>query len=123
MYTYVAPLTSKKENQSAQPDYHSVEFTLDATYPAYQFKLWHSESNSMFLLAKNNSGVLPQLKVGNVMPMKYYDACAAGKTEVHDTRIRQIVNETRGRFQGHCRIEIAMIEQQKADAAEAAVNQ
>jgi hypothetical protein len=110
MYTYVAPLSKERTGRQIPPEYHSVEFTLSATIPAYQFKLWRSGSDSMFLLAKNNSGVLPQLKEGRVLPMKYYDACAGGKTEIHETRIRQIVNETQGRFEGHCRIEIALID-------------
>jgi hypothetical protein len=120
MYTYIAPGSQGRPERSTQPDFHSVEFTLNATYPAYQFKLWRSDSDSMFLLAKKNSGVLPQLKVGRVLPMKYYDAGEAGKTEVHDTRIRQIVDETQGRFEGHCRIEIAMIDERSADEREAA---
>ena len=111
MFTYVAPLSHELTGLSTPPDYHSVEFTLNAPFPAYQFKLWHSESSSMFLLAKSNSGLLSRLKVGRVLPMKYYDACAEGRTEMHDTRIKQIVNETQGRFQGHSRIEIAMIDQ------------
>ena len=113
MFTFVAPLSKKEASRLEQLDYHSVEFKVNDRFPVYHFKLWRSESNTMFLLAKENSGVATQLKVGHVLPMKYYDACTVGRTEIHDTRIRQIVNEDHGRFQGHCRIEITMIERKR----------
>ena len=91
-------------------DFYCVEFAMTAPHPVYQFKLWHSERDAPFLLVKDNSDLLPQLKVGTVMPMKYYCDDSHQRTQVRKTQIRQIVSETQGRFQGHYRIELEILE-------------
>ena len=90
-------------------DFHSVEFALDAPQPLYQFRIWRNLQNDPFLLVKENSTVLHGLKVGNVLPMKYYSSKAWQHCEIRSTQIRQIVNEKHGRFQGHFRVEIAIL--------------
>ncbi len=92
------------------PNFYSVEFAMDSPHPVYQFKLWHSDRDALFLLVKDNSELLPQLKVGTVMPMKYYSDDSHQPTQVRETQIRQIVSETQGRFQGHYRIELEILE-------------
>ena len=47
------------------------------------------------------------------MPMKYYSEDAVRATEVRDTRIIEIVNETQGRFRGHHRIELDIVDASK----------
>jgi hypothetical protein len=91
------------------PDFHSVEFPLGHVQPLYQFKLWRSEKNTFFLLAKEPSDLVDRLKVGCIVPMKYYGEDAMGSTEVHDTQIVEIVKETEGRFSGHYRIELLIV--------------
>lgn len=115
MYSYASPSQSTHMNQSPQPNFHSVEFALNTSYPVYQFKLWHPDHDAMFLLAKRNSAVLPELKEGRVLPMKYYSDDAVGSVEIHNTRISKMVDETRGRFRGHWRIELAIIHCDAAD--------
>ena len=68
----------------------------------------------MFLLAKRNSAVLPELKEGRILPMKYYSDSAVHSAEVHNTRISKMVDETQGRFRGHWRIELAIVPGDKA---------
>jgi hypothetical protein len=92
------------------PNFYSVEFAMDSLHPVYQFKLWHSDRDALFLLIKDNSKLLSQLKVGTVMPMKYYSNDSHQPTQVRKTQIRQIVSETQGRFQGHYRIELEILE-------------
>ncbi len=101
-----------KDGKAAQllPNFYSVEFAMDSPHPVYQFKLWHSECDDLFLLVKDNSELLPQLKVGTIMPMKYYSNDTHQPTQVRETQIRQIINETNGRFQGHYRIELEILE-------------
>lgn len=115
MYTYASQSAATHLDMPPQPNYHSVEFALDTAYPVYQFKLWHPDRNSMFLLAKRNSAVLPELKEGRVLPMKYYSNDAVRTVEVHNTRIKKMVDETRGRFRGHWRIELSIIQGNGAD--------
>lgn len=114
MNLYNSPITERRQQIPFAPNYYSVEFTLNTPYPVYQFKLWHKDHDSIFLLVKESSQVLPQLKVGRVLPMKYYNDDTTRSTEVRRTRIRDIVNETRGRFKGHYRIELAIVKDEKA---------
>ena len=92
------------------PDYHSVEVPMEEMPLAYQFKLWRNDHNSLFLLVKENSDILRQLKVGHVLPMKYYGSNALAQSEIKNTQINNIVNEQQGRFRGHHRVELTIID-------------
>lgn len=92
------------------PDYHSVEVPMNELQMAYQFKLWRSDHNCMFLLVKDNSDILRQLKVGHILPMKYYGGNALAQTEIKRTQIQNIINEQQGRFRGHHRVELTIID-------------
>ena len=107
---FFTPPTS--ENTQATPllsEFYSVEFPLGDVQPLYQFKLWRSDRNSFFLLAKETSNLVSRLKVGRIVPMKYYSENAMLTTEVHNTQITEIVKETQGRFSGHYRIELDIV--------------
>lgn len=95
---------------NASLDYHSVEVPRDACHMAYQFKLWRNDHNAMFLLVKDNSDILKELKVGHILPMKYYGGNPMAKSEVKRTQIDNIINEEQGRFQGHHRVELTIID-------------
>jgi hypothetical protein len=101
----------------SKKQFHSVEFALNAPQPLYQFRIWRSTQNDPFLLVKENSKVLTGLKVGTILPMKYYGGEALNHSEIRTTQIRQIVSETQGRFQGHCRVEIAILSNESQSAA------
>lgn len=96
-------------NTPSENDFYSVEFGLKESAPVYQFKLWHSDRIPHFFLIKNTSALTPQLKVGNVILMKYYRNDPKRSIEQHRTRIEAIVNETNGRFKGHYRIKIDIL--------------
>jgi len=106
MFFFAPSIRDNQQSESYQPSYYSVEFPLRATQPVYQFKLRPSEQNSFFLLVKNGSDLVSQLKVGHILPMKYYCADGTRTVEVRNTQIMDIVNETRGRYRGHYRIEL-----------------
>jgi len=106
MFFFEPSISEKPQAESLQPNYYSVEFPLNATQPVYQFKLRQSVQNTFFLLVKNGSDLVSQLKVGHILPMKYYIEDAMRRIEVRNTQIMEIVNETHGRFRGHYRIEL-----------------
>lgn len=93
--------------------YYSVEFTVSAPHPVYQFKLRRSDQNALFFIVNESSAILSQLKVGHVLPMKYYSDETMYPTKVHETQIFEIVNETQGRFKGHCRIRLEFVQDAK----------
>jgi hypothetical protein len=105
------PVSIKKHEEMAPSSkYYSVEFALHAQHPVYQFKLWRSTQKALFFLVKENSAVLSGLKVGNVMPMKYYSDETLHPTMMLKTQIHGIINETHGRFRGHCRIKLEIVQ-------------
>jgi len=103
--------TVKKINASMQSGgFYSVEFAIDDPHPLYQFKIWRSESRSMFVVVKENSAVLPKLKAGSVLNMTYYSSDAqCPKTQI-ETRIGNINNAHRGRFEGHCTVDLLPVD-------------
>jgi hypothetical protein len=109
MFVLTPSNADKSQSAPLRPVFYSVEFPLDAIQPVYQFKLWQSEKNTFFLLAKESSDLISRLKVGHILPMKYYCEDAMHATEVHKTQIMEIVKETQGRFSGHYRIELNLI--------------
>jgi hypothetical protein len=109
MLFFTPPKTDKTQSEHLPPEFYSVEFPLGHIQPLYQFKLWRSDQNTFFLLAKESSGLVSRLKVGHIVPMKYYSEDAMHATEVHNTQIMEIVKETQGRFSGHYRIELDIV--------------
>ena len=103
------PTVEPLPHGTAPPDYHSVEVSLDTLQLAYQFKLWRSDHNCLFFIIKENSAILPQLKIGHIIPMKYYGSNALQHSEVRKTQIHNIINEKNGRFKGHHRVELAIL--------------
>jgi len=107
---FFTPSSSEKaDTVPLLPDFYSVEFPLGDIQPLYQFKLWRSDRNTFFLLAKETSPLVSRLKVGRIVPMKYYSEDAMHTAEVHNTQITEIVKETQGRFSGHYRIELNIV--------------
>lgn len=98
-----------KKDTSPPSHYHSVEFALNEPFPIYQFKLWWADKDRFFLLVKDDSALLPQLKEGRIVPMKYMSTKFMGRMDVRRTRIKRIINEIQGRFQGHHRVELSII--------------
>ena len=107
---YFTPTDSDKPRTSPLfAEFYSVEFPLEDVQPLYQFKLWRTDENTFFLLAKESSNLVSRLKVGRIVPMKYYSENAMLTTEVHNTQITEIVKETQGRFSGHYRIGLNIV--------------
>ncbi len=92
--------------------YYSVEFTVDDSAFAHQFKLWNMAVQGTCLVVKENSILLKHLKAGDVLDMKYYPADSASHTEFIKTKIRYISKDNNGRFKGHYLIGISFFENQ-----------
>lgn len=117
MFTFVP--VNQEEQHCPEPitnhDFYSVEFGLDGSHPVYQFKLWHLDQTDPFFVLKNTSALAKRLNVGDVMPMKYYYNEMEPAVEHHQTRIKEIVNEKDGRFEGHYRIELNILNNDMAE--------
>jgi tetratricopeptide (TPR) repeat protein len=96
--------------EEALDQYHSVEVELAGmTYP-YQFKIRSNHSSSMCFLIKENSDILPRLRVGDILEMKYYSARSAYVSEPRKTVIREITRDDEGPFKGHYLVGLEIVE-------------
>jgi hypothetical protein len=90
--------------------YYSVEVAIEGLRFAYQFKIWKMERTSMFVLVKENSAILPRLRVGDTYDMKYYLPNCASTPEQKGTAIRHITKDEVGRFRGHFLVGLEIVD-------------
>ena len=91
----------KSEPQKEVDRSYRVELTVDGLHIAYQFRIWNKSSNYMCFLVKENSGLVPRLKVGDPLNLKCYYTDAYCPSEYLETEIQHITKKDEGRFKGH----------------------
>jgi len=89
--------------------YYSVEFSFEGLGVIYQFKIWKTVSTVMSVMVKEDSGILPWLKVGDKLNMKYYSADVVDPVENLNTEIRYITKQDQGRLKGHYLVGIEIL--------------
>lgn len=75
-----------------------VEFSVDGLDIAHQFRIWTKSSTYMCILIRENSGLVPQLKVGDVLNLKCYYSDSYYPSEYLETAILHITKKDEGRF-------------------------
>ena len=60
------------ESKQLAAKYHSVEFSIQGVELAYQFKIWNTSSTPMCVLIREDSAILPSLKEGDTLNLKFY---------------------------------------------------
>lgn len=90
--------------------YSSVEFSINGLEIAYQFKIWNTASTPMCVLVKEDSNIVPRLKVGDTLNMKYYPTGSAYSPECLETAILHITKNDQGRFRGHYLVGLEILE-------------
>jgi len=98
------------EPKKCVDQYYSVEFAIEGLESAYQFKIWNKTSTHMSILVKENSDVLPQLKVGDTLNMRYYSDNLIHPSECLETAIRRITRNDRGRLKGHYLVGLELLQ-------------
>jgi hypothetical protein len=100
----------RSESRKEVDQYYSVEFTINGLDLSYQFRIWNAASKSMCVLVREDSEILPQLKVGEVFNMKYYASNSFYPPEHLETAIRHITKDDQGRFKGHYLVGLEILE-------------
>ena len=95
------PLENRSYSEGTFDHFHSVEFSIKGLELPYQVRIWDNESESMCILLKESSSVLPLLKVGDTLDSKYYSAGSVYPTQNMKTVIRHITKKNNGRLRGH----------------------
>ena len=90
--------------------YYSVELSINGLEISYQFKIWNTASTPMCVLVKEDSNILPRLKVGDTLHMKYYPTGPVYSPECLETEIRHITKNDQGRFRGHYLVGLEILE-------------
>jgi hypothetical protein len=84
----------------------SVEFSVEGIGVPYRFKIWHIHPNSNVIVIKKNSNILPHLRVGATLTMKYYSPGEGYPEGTRETTIKEISGEEEGRFKGHFLVDL-----------------
>jgi len=100
----------RSETRSASERYYSVEFTVKDLASVYQFKIWNISSKGMCIVIKNDSKILPFIKVGDVITMRYYLTESLGSTEDVKTEIKHITKDDQGKFKDHYLVGLAILQ-------------
>ncbi|MFC1867556.1 hypothetical protein ACFL0H_05420 [Thermodesulfobacteriota bacterium] len=90
--------------------YYSVEISIVGLGVVYQFKIWQTTSVSLFILVKESSCLLPFLKIGDRLNMKFYSIDMTCPYQSLDTKIRDIVRHRRCRLKSHYLVELEIME-------------
>ncbi len=112
MNGYPANYQLKSENNHLEPPfnhYYSVEFFITDIKLLYQFKLWNSDSQSLFILVREDSGILQRIKEGRVFKTKYYSTDSLSPTVDSETQIKEISKDKNGRFKGHYLVGLSIL--------------
>lgn len=102
----------RSEDGKQGHQYYSVEVAIDGLDFSYQFRIWNISSTPMCVLVKEDSDILPRLKVGETLNMKYYSTGSVHPPEYWETAIRHIIRNDQGRFKGHYLVGLEIIETQ-----------
>jgi len=95
------PPDRRSETRSFSDRYYSVEFTVRDLASVYQFKIWNISPKGMCIVIKSDSKILPYIKIGDVITMRYYLTESLGTTEDVKTEIKHITKDDQGKFKNH----------------------
>ncbi|MFH2057408.1 MAG: hypothetical protein ABIJ59_00715 [Pseudomonadota bacterium] len=99
------------ENESE--DYYSAEFQLNQTKIMYQFKLRKSQTESMYVVVKEGSMALENIKEGDILDMRYYSTDKSRPAELKQTRIKYISKDSSVGFKDHYVIALSFFTSQE----------
>jgi hypothetical protein len=108
MSSFLVHGESAREKEMDQ--FYSVELSIRGLDIPYQFRLWNRASPFTFVLVKEYSDIVPRLKVGDTLNMKYYSLGSVYRPESLKTAIRHVVKNDQGRFKGHYLVGLEIVE-------------
>ena len=92
----ISTVSGKKPNP-----YYSVEFSLKGLETDHLFRLRDTNSDHKCVLVREDSRMLPLIKIGDVLPLKFIINDTPRLSDRLNTAIRFIVKQDEGRFKGH----------------------
>ena len=101
----------KAHSDMTKDEYYSAEFSVNGLGTVYQFRLWKTDSTPMCVLVREDSNLLPWLRVGDVFNVKYYATGSEYSPDFLTTEIRDITKDDNGRFKGHYLVGLEILEE------------
>lgn len=93
--------------------FYSLEFAIKGLSESYQFKIWNIASTCLWILVKENSDLLTQIKEGDIFDIKCYSTDSADPLQYYRSVIRQITKNEHGRIRGHYLVGMEILEKSK----------
>ena len=103
------PAGGGPESRDVLNKYYSVQFCVNGMDTAYLFKLRDIPLNGLCILVREDSPVLKELKVGDILSMGYHPVESPESPKELKTRV--ISKSTYDRFSGHSLIGLSILEQ------------
>ena len=89
---------------------HTVELACSSLQFAYLFRIWNLSSKGTCIVVRDDSEVLEQVKVGDVLEMKYYNTDTSNRPESFQAEIKHIAKDDGGRFKNHTLVGLKILE-------------
>jgi hypothetical protein len=102
----------RSEERKESNQYYSAEFLVEGMDTLYQFKVWDVAPSSISVLVNEKSRILPCLRVGDTLKVKYYSDESGYPTNYQKTAIRHITRNDDGRLKGHFLVGLEIIDGQ-----------
>ena len=99
----------KSDPDTIMNKFYSVQFSLNNTGPTYLFKLRNTPKNGLYVLVKENSNIFKQLKVGDILNIKY-NPMGSFDSSILKTLINS--KNSHDGFNGHSLIGLSIIDGQ-----------
>jgi hypothetical protein len=96
-------------------EYYYVEIPIKGLGITYQYKIWDLESTSMSILVKEDSRILPWLKPGHILKMRYFCTDLHHPCSIFDTEIQHVTMQRHGRLKGHYLVGLVILEDRGID--------
>ena len=104
------PIDRRGEPRTRIDEVYTVELAYSSLPFIYMFKIWNLSSKGTCIVVRDDSEVLKQVKVGDVLEMKYYKTDTSSEPECLGTEIKHITKDEGGRFKNHTLVGLQIIE-------------
>ncbi len=89
-------------------EYHSVQFFLNGSGLSHLFRLRYNNSNGAYVLVKQDSSVFNELKVGDLLDMKYNRPESLGESKTFKTLITSKIPHDQ--YTGYSMVKLSIID-------------
>ena len=100
----------KSDSRTILDNFYSVQFSLNHMGPTYLFKLRDIPLNGLCILVKEDSSVLKELKVGDILDMEYNTTGLSDSSKRLKTQVSY--KNCHDRFAGHSLVGLSIVDKQ-----------